>query len=60
MRCKLFVPGARPEPFSKAVVSAADALSVGLEDSVPMIRRAEARENLPPCLCHRTAGAGID
>lgn len=35
MRSKLFVPGARPEFFEKAVRGKADALSFDLEDSVP-------------------------
>jgi citrate lyase subunit beta/citryl-CoA lyase len=43
MRSKLFVPGARPELFAKAVAGAADALSFDLEDSVPDTGKAEAR-----------------
>ena len=43
MRSKLFVPGSRPELFSKAVGSAADALSFDLEDAVAADRKAEAR-----------------
>ena len=46
MRSKLFVPGSRPELFSKAAASAADALSFDLEDAVPAARKAEARDNL--------------
>ena len=34
MRSKLFVPGARPEFFAKALSSAADAISFDLEDAV--------------------------
>ena len=34
MRSKLFVPGARPELFAKALAGEADALSFDLEDSV--------------------------
>lgn len=43
MRSKLFVPGIRPELFSKACAGAADAVSFDLEDSVPGDRKAEAR-----------------
>jgi citrate lyase subunit beta/citryl-CoA lyase len=43
MRSKLFVPGARPELFAKALASAADALSFDLEDAVPEAGKVEAR-----------------
>ena len=43
MRSKLFVPGVRPELFSKALAGDADALSFDLEDSVPESRKDEAR-----------------
>ena len=43
MRSKLFVPGSRPELFTKAAASAADALSFDLEDAVAADRKAEAR-----------------
>ncbi len=43
MRSKLFVPGTRPELFAKALASAADAVSIDLEDAVPQTRKAEAR-----------------
>lgn len=43
MRSKLFVPGIRPELFAKALATAADAISIDLEDSVPEARKAEAR-----------------
>lgn len=46
MRSKLFVPGIRPELFAKALASAADALSIDLEDSVPADRKAEARQRV--------------
>ncbi len=46
MRSKLFVPAIRPELFSKAVNSAADAICFDLEDSVPAARKSEARDNL--------------
>lgn len=43
MRSKLFVPGARPELFAKALAGEADALSFDLEDSVAAGRKDEAR-----------------
>ncbi|MCC7635000.1 HpcH/HpaI aldolase/citrate lyase family protein [Stenotrophomonas rhizophila] len=43
MRSKLFVPGARPDLFDKALASQADALSFDLEDSVPETGKAQAR-----------------
>jgi citrate lyase subunit beta/citryl-CoA lyase len=46
MRSKLFVPGARPELFVKALGSEADALSFDLEDSVAQERKEEARDCL--------------
>jgi len=44
MRSKLFVPGARPELFAKAMAGDADALSLDLEDSVLPDHKASARE----------------
>jgi citrate lyase subunit beta/citryl-CoA lyase len=44
IRSKLFVPGARPELFVKALASEADAISIDLEDAVQESRKAEARE----------------
>jgi len=46
MRSKLFVPATRPELFSKALNSAADAICFDLEDAVPATRKSEARSNL--------------
>ena len=43
MRSKLFVPGARPELFAKALAGDADALSFDLEDSVPEAGKDPAR-----------------
>lgn len=43
MRSKLFVPGARPELFPKALAGEADALSFDLEDAVPEAGKAVAR-----------------
>lgn len=44
MRSKLFVPGARPELFAKALAGDADALSFDLEDSVPEAGKEAARQ----------------
>lgn len=46
MRSKLFVPGARPDLFDKALASDADAISFDLEDSVPSEGKAAARAHL--------------
>ena len=46
MRSKLFVPGARPDLFEKALASEADAISFDLEDSVPLTGKAAARAQL--------------
>ncbi len=50
MRSKLFVPGSRPELFSKALAGPADALSFDLEDAVAPERKGEAREALAAML----------
>jgi citrate lyase subunit beta/citryl-CoA lyase len=46
MRSKLFVPASRPELFSKAMLSAADALSFDLEDAVAIESKGMARAAL--------------
>ena len=46
MRSKLFVPGSRPELFEQAMASAADALSLDLEDAVAPAKKPEARKTL--------------
>jgi (S)-citramalyl-CoA lyase len=46
MRSALFVPGNRPERFSKAIASGADAVIVDLEDSVAPDAKEAAREAL--------------
>lgn len=46
MRSKLFVPGARPDFFEKALHGGADALSFDLEDAVPEDGKPAARERL--------------
>ena len=43
-RAVLFVPGDRPDRFSKAADSGADAIILDLEDAVPPMRKSEARE----------------
>ncbi len=43
LRSLLFVPGDRPERFSKAVASGADALILDLEDSVVPAAKGAAR-----------------
>lgn len=43
MRCKLFVPGSRPELFDKAAAGDADGLSFDLEDAVDESRKGDAR-----------------
>jgi citrate lyase subunit beta/citryl-CoA lyase len=45
-RTYLFVPGNRPERFSKAVASGADAVIIDLEDAVPPAERDAARANV--------------
>src|SRR3546814_4124347 len=52
MRSKLFVPASRPELFTKALGSAADAISFDLEDAVLPDRKAYAREQLGLLLDH--------
>jgi citrate lyase beta subunit len=44
-RSMLFVPGGRPPMIEKAAASAADAICIDLEDSVPVDRKPEARAN---------------
>lgn len=59
MRSKLFVPGARPDFFAKALAGAADAISFDLEDSVPPDGKAAARARVADCVAGDMArGAG--
>ena len=58
MRSKLFVPASRPELYAKALASAADALSMDLEDAVEESRKGEARATLSAWL--RSAPADPD
>jgi citrate lyase subunit beta/citryl-CoA lyase len=55
MRSKLFVPGSRPEWFANALASAADAISIDLEDAVPELQKARAREQVAAFLQSRPA-----
>lgn len=58
MRSKLFVPGNRPALFAKALASAADMLSLDLEDAVAGGDKGEARAQVAAFLRgapHRTA-----
>ncbi|MEC7290895.1 MAG: aldolase/citrate lyase family protein, partial [Pseudomonadota bacterium] len=49
----LFVPGARPERFDKAVASGADTIIIDLEDAVLPEAKAEARAAALGWLAHR-------
>lgn len=55
MRSKLFVPGARPELFAKAMAGEADALSFDLEDSVPAAGKDTARAAVAECVASDAA-----
>ena len=46
VRSALFVPGSRPERFSKALASGADAVIVDFEDAVEEPLKRQARDNL--------------
>jgi citrate lyase beta subunit len=54
MRSKLFVPGSRPELFAKAMASAAEAISIDIEDAVEESQKARARETVAAFLATRT------
>ena len=56
MRSKLFVPGARPELFAKALAGDADALSFDLEDSVPEAGKQAARQAIAEFLSNPALG----
>ena len=59
MRSKLFVPGARPELFPKAFASAADAVSIDLEDAVSEDNKSAARAHVVAFLgSDAAAGSG--
>jgi len=46
VRSALFVPGSRPERFTKALASGADAVIVDFEDAVEEPLKRQARDNL--------------
>ena len=46
LRSALFVPGNRPERFTKALISGADIVIVDFEDAVEEEQKAKARANL--------------
>jgi citrate lyase subunit beta/citryl-CoA lyase len=58
MRSKLFVPGSRPELFSKAMASEADGLSFDLEDAVDESMKAAARAEVAKFLRSLPEGHG--
>ena len=49
-RSLLFVPGLRPDRFSKALESGADIVCIDIEDAVPLSRKQEARDLTLPLL----------
>ncbi len=53
----MFVPGNAPEKFAKARASAAGALILDLEDSVPMSAKAAARDHVAAFVRHAPATA---
>jgi len=55
-RSLLFVPGARPERFEKALAAGADTVCIDLEDAVPPDLKAEARRTVVAWLGQRGAG----
>lgn len=50
IRSKLFLPGSRPELFTKGLAGEADALSFDLEDAVPEDGKAAARACVAECV----------
>lgn len=58
IRSKLFVPGARPELFAKAMAGPADSLSFDLEDSVVATSKDSARHAIATFLSKHGASTG--
>jgi len=58
-RSLLFVPGDRPERFSKAIASGAHAICIDLEDAVEPARKAMARQEAMAFLGARPADVGV-
>lgn len=59
VRSLLFVPGARPERFDKAMAAGADVVCIDLEDAVPPNQKAAARAATLAWLATRPAGASV-
>lgn len=59
LRSLLFVPGARPERFEKALAAGADVVCVDLEDAVPPSGKAEARAATLAWLASLPAGSSV-
>jgi|TARA_R100000093_G_scaffold71785_1_gene49075 citrate lyase subunit beta/citryl-CoA lyase len=59
MRSKLFVPGARPDLFSKALAGPADAISIDMEDSIVDKQKSFARENVKHFLSSSEASKSL-
>jgi citrate lyase subunit beta/citryl-CoA lyase len=59
VRSKLFVPASRPELFTKALASDADAVSFDLEDAVEESRKSAARGALAKLLTDGMPGHGM-
>lgn len=57
-RSALFVPGSRPERFSKALTAGADVVIVDFEDAVEELLKRQARDNLSAFL-HHTPQASV-
>lgn len=58
-RSLLFVPGARPDRFAKAVASGADAVCIDLEDAVAATGKDRARRETLAFLAAPPAGAAV-
>lgn len=58
-RSLLFVPGSRPDRFSKAAASGADAVCIDLEDAVAPAEKDAARKAVLDCLAAPPAGCAI-
>ncbi len=58
-RSLLFVPGARPDRFAKAMAAGADAVCIDLEDSTPSAEKAAARRETLSFLRSPPEGADI-
>jgi citrate lyase beta subunit len=59
IRSLLFVPGARPERFDKAMAAGADMVCIDLEDAVPPDQKAAARATTLAWLAAQPIGAPV-